>query len=208
MLKHSGGAHAPLFERLVDDDPLRREPFRVLNRAGLTASVRRELQRLLETRCPVGDDEVLAQQRTVFDYGTPDLSTVNLGNPLEVEQLRRRVEKAVAAYEPRLLDVRVSMQVDQARAASERIVMGEPDIGKLRAQGAKRAGYPVASAAVEGQAVESHRLAKALQKAGRQIAVHIEGLLRVEQVLEPVTFDLRLDKQGKVEQQSHEDPTT
>ncbi|MGK3997862.1 type VI secretion system baseplate subunit TssE [Sorangium sp. So ce1024] len=103
----------PLFDRLVDDDPSQRgevRPRRSHDLDALRASVRRELERLLGTRCPVPGDVALARQRTVIDYGLPDL---DLGGRalIKEERLRvaRLVRQTIEAYEPRLARVEVEL---------------------------------------------------------------------------------------------------
>ncbi|HEX9983250.1 MAG TPA: type VI secretion system baseplate subunit TssE [Thermoanaerobaculia bacterium] len=100
----------PLFDRLVDRDPrLRHElrPMRTLDRRGLKESVRRELEQLFNTRCPVPAHRLSARERSVIDYGIPDFSTFsarNLDDRLRIAEILRR---AIETYEPRLADPRV-----------------------------------------------------------------------------------------------------
>ena len=64
-----------LFDRLVDRDPkLRHEvrPMRTLDRRGLKESVRRDLELLLNTRCPLPAHRIPPRDRSVVDYGIPD----------------------------------------------------------------------------------------------------------------------------------------
>ncbi|WP_437283733.1 type VI secretion system baseplate subunit TssE [Sorangium sp. So ce375] len=103
----------PLFDRLVDEDLSQRieaRPKRSHNLDGLRASVRRDLERLLSTRCPVPGDVALSRQRTVIDYGLPDLELGGRSHVKE-ERLRvaRTVRQAIEAYEPRLTRVEVEL---------------------------------------------------------------------------------------------------
>lgn len=103
---------APLFDRLVDLSPgVRRElrPFRTLDRAGLRESVRRELERLFSTRCPLPADRLAERERTVIDYGVPDLSVLGPARYLDRDRLASILREAIAAYEPRLSQVRVTV---------------------------------------------------------------------------------------------------
>lgn len=105
----------PLFDRLVDRDPgLRRElrPLRTLDRRGLRESVRRELERLFNTRCPVPAHRLAGRPRTVLDYGIPDLSGFSPRSHEDRERLAAILRRAVEAYEPRLADVRVQLEAD------------------------------------------------------------------------------------------------
>ncbi len=121
----------PLFDRLVDRQPeLRREarPMRTLDRRGvrvsgpvservsepgsLRESVRRELQRLFNTRCPVPAHRLAGRPRTVLDYGIPDLTGFSPRSHEDRERLAEAMRRAVEAYEPRLAEVRVTLEPD------------------------------------------------------------------------------------------------
>lgn len=108
------GARALLFERLVDQQPSQREeaePFRVLTRVGLRESVRREVERLLNTRCPFPDG-FLPGQRTVADYGLPDFSHLSPASDEDRFEMAGAIVRAIEAYEPRLRRVRVHIEPD------------------------------------------------------------------------------------------------
>ena len=105
-------ARAPLFDRLIDLDrrmPRERRPFRTLTPGELLDSVRREVDTLLNTRCPLTLEALLDRERTVIDYGAPDLSWAG---PLSGEDQRRLgvlLSQTISAYEPRLCQVQVSI---------------------------------------------------------------------------------------------------
>lgn len=108
------GARALLFERLVDRDPgAVREavPMRTLGRVELKQSLQRELQRLLNTRCPFPAEEVEAVQRTVIDYGLPDYSSYYTKSPEDQARVARLVRQTVEAFEPRLREVSVEVKL-------------------------------------------------------------------------------------------------
>lgn len=104
---------APLFDRLVDlepREPTEPRPMRALDLGGLRGSVRRELERLLNTRSSLPVDRLAGRQElTVLEYGIPDLSAYSAGNEDDQRLLAGIVARAVAAFEPRLRDVRVSV---------------------------------------------------------------------------------------------------
>ncbi len=128
---------APLFDRLVDRFPdVRRElrPLRTLDRAGLHESVRRELERLFNTRCPLSADQLAGRERTVIDYGVPDLSVLGPARYLDRDRLAAILREAIAAYEPRLAKVRVAVaeagdghETLRARIEAVLIVAGVPE---------------------------------------------------------------------------------
>lgn len=105
-----GGAPALLFERLVDDEPHLTEespPFRVLSRQELWKSVRRELGRLLNTRCPVPLDLLGREERTVINYGIPDFTSLSPLNADDRKLIASTIEQTITAFEPRLRNVHV-----------------------------------------------------------------------------------------------------
>ena len=107
------GAKALLFERLVDEDPHtpgEAQPFRIYGVAALHASVGRELMRLLNTRCPRPGGPVDESDRTILDYGIPDFSYMSAGSDTDAHKLARILEQTIAVYEPRLRQVRVTIE--------------------------------------------------------------------------------------------------
>jgi type VI secretion system protein ImpF len=128
----------PLFDRLIDDDPADKHeavPMRALDRQGLRDSIRRELARLLGTRCPLRGDEALSQTRTVLDYGLPDIE--DGGRALitgDQRRIGRLVQKTIEAFEPRLRNVTV--RVDKRPEHGGRIyasieaIMVTDDVGE------------------------------------------------------------------------------
>jgi type VI secretion system lysozyme-like protein len=108
------GGRALLFERLTDREPRSKEaeaqPFRVLDVGGLKESVRRELARLLNTRCSIPSHLLGAQERTVLDYGIPDFSSLSAHSGDDQNRLAAVVAATVTAFEPRLTDVRVRVE--------------------------------------------------------------------------------------------------
>lgn len=103
----------PLFDRLVDRSPkLRHEvrPARTLDRRGLRESVRRELERLLNTRCPLPAHRLADRPRSVIDYGLPELTGFSANRAEDRERLAELIRRAVEAFEPRLAEVRVRLE--------------------------------------------------------------------------------------------------
>jgi len=104
---------APLFDRLVDldpDVPAEPRPMRTLDPRGLRESVRRELERMLNTRSSLPVDRLDQRvELTVLEYGIPDLSAFSAGSEEDLVRLAGVVARAVAAFEPRLRRVRVTV---------------------------------------------------------------------------------------------------
>ena len=98
------GARALLFDRLVDFYPGVDEeepPFRILNRAELKASIRRELERLLNTRCSLSLHRVSEEERTVINYGIPDFSSLSPQNADDHALIGSIIGQTITAFEPR-----------------------------------------------------------------------------------------------------------
>ena len=102
-----------MFDRLVDTEPESQKevrPLRILDKKGLKDSIRRELGRLLNTRCPIplapSQDE-----RTVLNYGIPDFSSLSPHNSYHRQKLEAWIREAIVSYEPRLADVKVFIDV-------------------------------------------------------------------------------------------------
>ncbi|MCB9897641.1 MAG: type VI secretion system baseplate subunit TssE [Planctomycetes bacterium] len=114
-----------VLDRLLDDEPELRhnEPPRDF-RAGLDAlrrNVLRDVQWVLNARAGEifgeedrdrlpkdGPERVLMQ--SVLRFGLRDFSTLDLRNDTQREALRRRILFALAAFEPRLVNVSVTIQ--------------------------------------------------------------------------------------------------
>jgi len=106
------GARALLFDRLVDLYPEADEgerPFRILNREQLKASVRRELERLLNTRCSLPLHELGEVERSVVNYGIPDFSSLSAHNADDRALIASIIGQTISAFEPRLTHFRVEV---------------------------------------------------------------------------------------------------
>ena len=124
-----------LFERLVgvgigEDDI--GSHLRMLDVDGLKASVRREVEWLLNTRCPVSVDRLEERERTTIDYGLPDFSGKYTWDSTHQRELARFIGQTISAFEPRLQDVEVTVvpllppRHDGFRVAiAARLVVGE-----------------------------------------------------------------------------------
>ena len=110
------GARAPLFDRLAGreavpyGDPPR--SLRILDRAELSESLQRELQRLLNTRRPEFKSVALAgMEPTVIEYGLPDYSAMYTQNPEDKKKLVSLIQSTIESFEPRLRDLKVEATV-------------------------------------------------------------------------------------------------
>lgn len=106
------GARAPLFDRLaaLADGADGRRTARMLDRDAVLASIRRELDRLLNTRTPLAADALGRRSRGTLDYGLPDLSLFWPFNADSETRLAGLIAGTVAAFEPRLRHPRVTLE--------------------------------------------------------------------------------------------------
>jgi type VI secretion system protein ImpF len=101
-----------LLERLIDLEPKNatEQPVtRAQSVRQLRASLRRDLEWLLNTRRTpeaVGS-EFQELERSLFNYGLPDLTTLNWESTHDRSYLARLIEELLGKFEPRLKRVRV-----------------------------------------------------------------------------------------------------
>jgi type VI secretion system protein ImpF len=113
MVEPRAEIRMPLFDRLVDREPLQcREarPLRTLGRRDLRESVRRELEQLFNTRCPIPAHRLSGRPRTVVDYGIPDLSGFSARSAPDRARVADVLRRAIEVFEPRLAGVRVVLE--------------------------------------------------------------------------------------------------
>ena len=101
-----------LLERLIDIEPKNQteQPYtRAQSVRQLKASLRRDLEWLLNTRrTPEAVDGHFQElERSLFNYGLPDLTTLNWESTHDRTYLARMIESVLAVFEPRLKRVRV-----------------------------------------------------------------------------------------------------
>ncbi len=96
---------ASLLDRLVDEEPAltrERRPYRAQTEQQARESLRRDLEWLLNTRCPRPEDQIDWADRTALDYGVPDFGLYFSKNPEDWRKIAGIIEKTIQAYEPRL----------------------------------------------------------------------------------------------------------
>jgi type VI secretion system protein ImpF len=78
----------------------------------LKQSVRRDLEWLFNTRSYLGEiDEKLEETpNSVVSFGLPDFTGISVRSHLELKRLREAIETAIKNYEPRFLDVKVTLE--------------------------------------------------------------------------------------------------
>lgn len=101
-----------ILDRLLDDEPhlsTERAPASHQHLAQLRASVKRDLENLLNTRYRlVSPPEDLTHVSTsLMNYGLPDLATVNIIDVVKRREFVRELESLLKTYEPRFKNVKV-----------------------------------------------------------------------------------------------------
>ena len=101
----------PLFDRLTDENPrVSREvpPNEWERMAAFKKSVARDLTNLLNTRINEADfpEEYKQVRQSVAAYGVQDYSR----SPVEKDDIRRSIERAISRFEPRLTRVQVQVK--------------------------------------------------------------------------------------------------
>ena len=121
---HERSIRPSLLDRLIDDEPGNRGEApdrRAQSLKELKDSVRRDLEWLLNSRRPPAEPAPSAKElwRSVYCYGLPDTTGMAMSSAEDRGRMARMVTTAVAAFEPRLLNVTVNME---PAAAGNRIL--------------------------------------------------------------------------------------
>jgi len=107
------GRRPLLFDRLeAGESSLSGKPYRVDEWNAVRQSVADELNNLLNTRLPPGRWEPISEPQTVIDYGIPDFSSLSAGSDIDRAMMAEVIAKKIAAFEPRLSQVRLQLQPD------------------------------------------------------------------------------------------------
>lgn len=104
-----------VLDRLIDYDPRdsKESPkSRSTTLQELKASVRRDLEWLLNTRTVLDAEDFGSTEikRSVAVYGLPDITGLSAQNRDEQTRVLRSVEHAIRTFEPRFLDLKVTME--------------------------------------------------------------------------------------------------
>lgn len=104
-----------LLDRLIDYEPNSSQEAprsRSNSLRELKQSVQRDLEWLLNTRAFFGNiDERLEEVRkSVAVYGLPDFTGVSAKSHLEQTRMTKAIETAIKNFEPRFLDLRVTLE--------------------------------------------------------------------------------------------------
>ena len=103
-----------VLDRLTDESPRSSADSRITYAESLRmfkAAVQRDLEWLLNTRRIVepATEDFEELQKSVYNYGMPDITSLSRDSAVSRKQLLRQVEETLSIFEPRLGNVRVSM---------------------------------------------------------------------------------------------------
>ncbi len=112
---HEVAVTPSVLDRLIDYDPRASSEApksRITSLNELKQSVRRDLEWLFNTRHNgVEIAETLEEvNHSVAVYGLPDLTSLSARNPNEQTRLAKAVETALRVFEPRFINVKVSIE--------------------------------------------------------------------------------------------------
>jgi|SRR5687768_10535864 len=104
-----------ILDRLLDDEPQATSEAprsQAQSLAELKRSVKRDLEWLLNTRhSGVEIAETLEElNESLAVYGLPDLTSLSVRNPNEQNRLAKAIETSLRIFEPRFINVRVSLE--------------------------------------------------------------------------------------------------
>lgn len=102
-----------ILDRLLDDEPHNQsesDPGQHQLVKQLRNSVRRDLESLLNTRYHVikPPDDLPEVERSLLNYGLPDLATINITDLKKRIEFTDRLQKTLVEFEPRFKSVKVS----------------------------------------------------------------------------------------------------
>ena len=101
-----------IIDRLIDDDPINNidnDKSRVQYLRELRNSVKRDLENLMNTRfrMQTPPEQLIQLEKSLLNYGLPDLATVNIADIEKKRQFIKNLEKTLATYEPRFKTIKV-----------------------------------------------------------------------------------------------------
>lgn len=104
-----------VLDRLIDLDPRQTTETIASHTASvrdLKQAVRRDLEWLLNTRCHLSaaDGNLEEAKRSVAFFGIPDFTGLSASSPAEQKRLTGLLEEAIRNFEPRFINVKVSME--------------------------------------------------------------------------------------------------
>jgi type VI secretion system protein ImpF len=114
MAQHElpAGLLPTLKDRLLDPDSMGTPDVPGYGLAQILESVREDLEELLNTRRPLAPSPTAFPElaRSVASYGLPDLASIDTSTISKRDEIGRILEQIITLHEPRLRNVRATMQ--------------------------------------------------------------------------------------------------
>ena len=112
--KSERSAKLSVLDRLIDLEPKRGSeppPNAAQSLRELKASLRRDIEWLLNTRCSVQEppDGATELHQSLYVYGLPDVCSLSLSSTRDYRRLSHAMETALTTFEPRLRNIRVAL---------------------------------------------------------------------------------------------------
>lgn len=104
-----------ILDRLIDNDPnnaVERDIDQHQKLKQLRHSVRRDLENLFNTRFRMvePDSGLIEVNKSMLNYGLPDLATVNISDKMKRKEFIEKLESILIEFEPRFKSIKVSYQ--------------------------------------------------------------------------------------------------
>lgn len=100
-----------ILDRLIDEDPNSpdQDKSRVQHVRDLRNSVKRDLENLMNTRfrMQTPPEQLIQLEKSLLNYGLPDLATVNIADVGKKHQFIKNLETTLATFEPRFKTIKV-----------------------------------------------------------------------------------------------------
>ncbi|WP_042444073.1 type VI secretion system baseplate subunit TssE [Azospirillum sp. B510] len=131
--KAMNGGRTLLFERLIDfepENPSADDPSMiVMSMTDLTASIQREIRRLLDSRAAGGRRSDIGG--TVMEYGLPDFGDIHPRSFTDRRRVETAVRHAILDFEPRLLRPRIVVTPGEGNGTLTLEITGEVAAGTV-----------------------------------------------------------------------------
>ena len=110
-----------VLDRLLDNDPgstLDKDPDQHHKLKELRDSVRRDLENMLNTRFRMVEpgNEYPQLQKSLLNYGLPDLATINIFDKIRRQEFIDHLETLLTEFEPRFKSVKISFMENKNTA--------------------------------------------------------------------------------------------
>jgi len=114
------GLMPSVLDRIIDPDSLGTKSNPGFSLTDMVASVRRDVEELLNTRQnldkAIDDYPLLAN--SVYRFGLPEVVSMRATSPEDRQKVARLLEKSIALHEPRLSNIRAVLVTDSSGAQS------------------------------------------------------------------------------------------